>query len=384
MNRKVKFFIKNYILRVYSILFYIFRIFKLRNNKILITNFRGRGYGDSTKYIADELLKNKNIDIVWAVKNIDSPFPNEIRKVKIYSLRYVYEFVTAKILINNSRFPLFVKKRKGQFYIQTWHSPLRLKCIELDIGENIDPYYLNVIKNDSKMTDLMICGCDFSYNLYRKSFNYNGEILKCGTPRCDIFKNKKKCYDIKNKIINLYNAKDKKIILYAPTFRNENEDKIFLNINKIVETNNLENNFLFLVRYHPNTKLNLDENNNIYNVTYYPDMQELICACDVLITDYSSCCFDAMYADKKCILYLNDLDDYKLKNRKLYFDINKLPFEKAYNEDQLIDKLLFSNDEEYKNNINKFYELIGNYEDGTASKTISDIIMNKVRSAIHE
>src|SRR5690606_28368099 len=78
-------------------------------------------------------------------------------------------------------------KRKSQYYIQTWHSPLRLKKIEKDIENNLDESYIERAKIDSKMCDLMISGSDFSWNIYRNSFWYDGEILKCGTPRCDIF-----------------------------------------------------------------------------------------------------------------------------------------------------------------------------------------------------
>ena len=201
-NNMKNIIVKLNLINIISILYYVFRIFKIKTNKIFCQNFTsGKGIGDSPKYIALELLKDKDkkYDIVWAVKNKKDikEVPKGIRLVKIYSIQYFYEMATAKIWISNTRFELFTRKRKGQFYIQTWHSPLRLKKIQNDANEYLSEYYKKCMKNDSKMIDVILSGCEFSTEIYKRAFLYDGRILEIGTPRCDIFFDKEYMDNIK-------------------------------------------------------------------------------------------------------------------------------------------------------------------------------------------
>lgn len=356
--------------------FFLFRIFsllKIKNNKILIMNYNGKGFGDNAKYIVEKLLKDiKKYDIVWTTNNTSS-LPDGIRNVKPESLKWIYEMCTSKIWINNCRFKPYVRKRKRQYYIQTWHSSLRLKKIELDAKETLGKYYLKMMEVDSKMINLMISGSDFSYNIYSKSFLYDGEIKMIGTPRCDLFFDNTKMNNIKKKIYKFYNIDlSQKIILYAPTFRNNTKTDFFMDLNYIHEK--IKDGHVLMVRLHPNTKMNLKNYKNIIDVTKYPDMQELICAIDMLITDYSGCCFDMMYTKKPCILFVKDIEDYLKRERGMYFEIDKLPFFKAKTEEELIDLIYNFDYKKYMNNIIKFEQKIGLHENGNASSKMKEVI----------
>lgn len=377
MNDNIK-ILKQMIVKIlYRMLF----IFKVRKNRIFIMNNNGKGYGDSQKYISEEILnRNLNYEIFWAVTTLESDFPKEIHKVKRNSLKYFYYLATSKILINNVRFPLFFVKRKNQFYIQTWHSPLRLKKIELDSSKSLSKYYKKTMKNDSKYIDVMISGCDFSYNIYRRAFLYDGDVLKTGTPRCDIlFDNStNKIYDKVNKNLKLSN--NKKIILYAPTFRAKNDiNSVMMDVNEIY--NKVKDDYQLIVKFHPLEK-ECVINSDIINASKYPDIQELLCISDILITDYSSCLFDMLIAGKKCILLLKDLDDYLMKERNLYFDIEEIPFPKAFNEAELLN-IIYNYDKYYNQKaIDKFKKSIGLYENGDASKKIVSIIQKEIKKGV--
>lgn len=346
--------------------FHCFFIFKIKKNRIFLMNYNGKGYGDSQKYISEELLKDDYYEIVWAVNNIESPFPKKIIKVKRNSIKYFYYLSTSKVLINNCRFPLFFTKRKEQYYIQTWHSPLRLKKIEMDAKSNFSKYYILTMKNDSKYIDEILSGCKFSYDIYSRAFLYSGKISKTGTPRCDVFFDEKNKVSLKKRLTRELNLDSrKKIILYAPTYRkNCSMNDVMMNIKKVY--GKISNNYELLVRFHPLTK-KIDLQKNIKNVTCYPDIQELLTISDILITDYSSCLFDMLIAEKKCILLLKDIKNYLQKERNLYFDINELPFPKAYTDDELI--CIIKNYDKYynKNQMNKFKRKIGLYEHGNAA-----------------
>lgn len=157
--------------------------------------------------------------MVWAFSSLKSKenIPG-VRKVKITSLRYIYELCTSKIIITNFRTTDTFIKRKNQYYIQTWHSSLRLKQIEKDAEDTLPKDYVKMAIDDSKKLDLLLSGCKYSTDIFKRAFWYDGEIFEHGTPRNDIFFQKNS--DLNNKIKEKLNInKDKKIILYAPTFR---------------------------------------------------------------------------------------------------------------------------------------------------------------------
>lgn len=359
-----------------------FRIFPIKNNKIMIVSFYGKGYGDSSKYICNYLLSHyPKVDIVWACnESYFNSLPVGVRFVKYNSFKYFYELSTAKIWIDNSRKNYYILKRKKQFYIQTWHSSLRLKKIERDAVDYLPKEYIKNAVSDSKKINAIIAGCEFSYNTYNNSFWYNGNILKVGTPRCDILFDKDEQSKLYDDIVLRYKIpKNKKLILYAPTFR-KNNPEFRGNIKYQNFISNLGDDYILLVRFHPNSKMTLEEKDNIKNVTSYPDMQELISVVDILITDYSGCCFDMGIARKKCILFVPDLDEYLSSERSLYFDFSDLPFPKVKNESELIDAIKNWDDDEYLKKLEYFLANIGSYEDGKASERVANIIMEVIRN----
>lgn len=121
-----------------TFMFYIFRICPIKKNKVVFTNYYGKGYGDNAKYIAEEIIKqNIRLDLVWLVNDLDYHVPNEIRKVKYDTIASIYEMVTAKVWIDNCRKQIYVRKRKSQFYIQTWHGDIGFKKVEKEAKKSL-------------------------------------------------------------------------------------------------------------------------------------------------------------------------------------------------------------------------------------------------------
>lgn len=370
------------LINILSIPLYIFRIFKIKKNRILCVNFSGKGYGDNPKFIVEELLKSeKKYEIIWVVENKNEIFPKSLNVVKIYSFKYFYYLATSKIWINNSRFPLFVKKRKKQFYIQTWHGGVGLKKCEYDAIDNLSEYYKKVMKNDNKMIDLMISNSDFNSNiLFRGAMRYKGKILKIGSPRNDILINNPKSLVLEVK--NQYKIQTKsKILLYAPTFRNNyvknpydiDFDKLKNELEKLTDCK-----WEIMVKLHPRIK-NSDEflknyNNIVINASNCSDTQKLISACDILITDYSSTFFEAMLCNKIIILYANDIVDFEKLERGFYFKFNELPFPLATNNEELLKIIKNKETFNISNKYNNFKKKLGLSEDGKASLKIATVI----------
>lgn len=364
------------------LLHYAMRIFPLKKNKIFISNFCGKGYGDNAKYICEELFKKNKYDIVWLVNDLKMDMPKEIRKVKRNTIKQVYELCTAGIWIDNCRKPIYVRKRKKQYYIQTWHGDIGNKKIEKDVVDSLSPEYVKAAQNDSKMINIIISGNEWFTNLVKRAFWYEGEIGTYGSPRRDIFYciSKEKTDEIRRKISV---STTDKIVLYAPTFRNEqvkNYQEIY-GIDWDNVLNSLEIRFggkwIGMIRLHPNISdmssvLNYSE--RVIDVTSYPDMQELLLASDACITDYSSSLFEFAVTKKPGFIFAVDYEEY-INDREAHFDYSELPFSLAKNNQELISNIVNFDKTDYEDKCNSFYnEIIGMRDDGKASQTVVSLI----------
>lgn len=368
----------------------LLRVFPIKKNKIVISNYAGNGFGDNGKYIALELLKHsENYDIVWLCRNLNERFPKGIRAVSYRSLQSIYEQVTAKVWIDNRRKAEYVCKRNNQYYIMTWHGGIGPKKIEKEVENILGETYVNAAKNDSQMADLFLAESEFTYNRYKSIFWYDGEVLKCGCPREDILF--QDTSDLKTKILRQMGIdRTSHIFLYAPTFRDNMTEKD-LHIYKrqwhdILETlsKRFGGKWVGFIRLHPNIakldkKHRLAED-DVYDVTDYPDMQELLAVSDMVLTDYSSCVYDFGLTRRPGFMLVDDLEAYK-KERDFCIDLDIVPFPIASSDEELIRTLKNFDDKGYQQKLHKFYDdFCGLYPGGHASEVVAD----RIRKVINQ
>ena len=371
---------------VRTVLYYFFRIFPVNSKKIFFQNFNGKGYGDNPKYIVEEILRRGlDVTLVWSVAREHSGnIPEKIRTVPYKSIKAIYEEVTSKIWIDNCRKQLYIKKRKGQYYIQTWHGTVNLKKIEGDVEHKLSEYYVKQAKKDSCLADLFLSDSTFSSRLYRTSFWYAGEIYETGSPREDILINYNP--DIKSKVRDSFNlSSDIKILLYAPTFRDNSGIEAYnINFEQILSEiqKQTKEQWVFMIRLHPNISKISDfmaYSKYILNASYYDDMQELLIVADILITDYSDCMYEFAIMHKPVFLYASDYEAY-IKERDFYFDLFSLPFPCAVNNEELLRNMKQFNVNQYINNIDAFFQNVGLITEGNASKKTVDRIVEIINS----
>ena len=350
----------------------------------------GKGWGENPKYIVEALLEEKhNLDIVWLVNDKKTLMPHQIRKVKYNTPQAIKEYLTARVWIDNVKNSVKPNKRKNQFYLQTWHAGLGLKASERQIENTLSSNYIKDAKRDADMTNLMLSDSVWTTEIYKNWFWYEGPIVKTGFPRNDILINPS--HNINEKVYKYFNlAKDTKILLYAPTFRDKDNDlKVYkFDFFKILSVlrKKFDSNYVVLVKLHPNlSNQTIQEkiykfNSRIINATMYPDMQELIVSSDILITDYSSCMFDAMLAGKKVFLLAKDFQKFREKDRDLLFNIKEdLPFSFANNEAEIIENIENFNINQYQKDVVNFSKKMGLYEDGKSSKRVAKIILDHLK-----
>ena len=383
----MKFFLKYMFIRMLRIFLSLFRCFNVKN-RIIFFAIPNYNYICNPKYIAEK-IKNKKIitDYIWVIKNKNNEVPDGFKKIKLYSLKYFYYLSTSKIIINNAAIIPYLPVNKNIYSIYTWHGGGAYKKVELDMPIANNKWY-------KKRTLIGVPTVSFYLSSSRKFTEIQANathidkkrFINTGLPRNDLFFYKDKINEINKKVREKYDfLSNEGIILYAPTWRDDSR-KI---INQISELNVLKafekitnKKVKILIRAHYNTKKYYADSKCI-DVTNYPDIQELLCAADILITDYSSCMWDFSLMYKPCFIYATDIDQYK-QERDFYTPMSEWPFPIATNTDELINNILNFNQEEYVQKVKQHHKDLGSFEDGHACervcKLIEDIIDGKVKN----
>lgn len=367
----------------FYLIYLLSKIIPFKRKIFLFISMSGNSFGGNPKAFYDYLKteNNRDFDCVWAFSSKQvSIYKTNSRKVKLYSFLYYYYLNVSKFIISDQRLfkQMMPKKHKRQCYIQMWHGTA-LKKIEADMPKLSSRYKKEAIR-DSNNINYVLSNSQYMTKIFRNSFWYEGDILEYGTPRNDIFFDKTAILSAEKRVRDSFGlSEDLKIVLYAPTFRNKNS-LLFYDIDLSGVKENLPgDNWIFLIRLHPNL---LDKYSseqikksfpNAIDTSSYSDIQDLLCAADVLITDYSSSMFDYIFMYKPCFIYAKDLNEYE---RGFYFSIYNLPFSVAQSNAELIRNIQNFNEKSYCDKINTFLDEIGNCEVGTSCPTLLKIIQN--------
>ncbi len=360
-------------------LVYLFVFYKpIKTNKYFFISMLGDNYGCNVKALSDYIGKiEPNAELVWGFSN---RFYDKVdcacKKTKLYTFSFYYHILTAKYIIGNATMnKRILHKRPGQIYLQTWHGTT-IKRIGIDANV-LNKMSSDNLEFDANEVNLYISGSTYMAKIINEKLCYKGQVQITGYPRNDIFF--KKNLDLKNKVYSYFNIPtNKKIILYAPTFRDDfSFDSYDVNLEYIKSFfgEGTSDDYVILVRLHA-LMLVQHENmqkyfGNYINATYYPDMQELLYCSDILITDYSSSMFDFMYSYKPIIVYAKD---YRTYERGFYMTLGQLPFIVAYDNDDLKIKLQEFSYTDYKDSIDDFIKSLGSVEDGCATERVYQLL----------
>ena len=365
---------------------------KVQNNKITFMTFNHL-YSCNPKYICEEIRRqNLPVEMVWAVTNaqlknraIRKSFPKDVKLVVRGTYPFFKEIVTSKIWIDNAFNFTWnpIPKKKNQFYIQNWHGSLGLKRI--DKGSVKNRRWNFSADLNARYVDLCVSNSTFETGVFRETHWPKNNILELGHARNDIFfADEATKAEIKKKVFEYFEIPEgTKIAMYAPTYRDDDATGIFdLDRTRFLDT--LQERFggewMLLNRFHMKTKKGrkgltaaMEEDPRIISAAAYPDIQELMVATDVGITDYSSWIYDFMLTGRPGFLYVPDLEDYD-QERGFYYPLDETPFPYAETNDDMMAKILAFDWNTYREKHAKFLEARGCKEQGTAAKEIVEII----------
>lgn len=379
--------------KIFSNLFYFIDLIVPKNNEIVIfASQRGERYVDNSRYLFLNFIKkyNDEFKIFWVTKNNDTY--KKVRKetslenvIHNFSLKGIILILRAKnIFVSYSlerdiaNLKLSNKKRN---IIQLWHGIPIKKLVKLD-KKYKEKNKKGFVKRETSNYTYVTVSSDIERYVIASCFGMEIEDVKVtGIPRNDyLIKNRKP------KKVDNYLYKNK-IILYAPTFRDEGKTRFFpfedYDIQKI--NNFLErNNAYLLLRGHAtdnifrNSKLNYKTTDRIKiaNQKQYEDVQDLLPYVDILITDFSSIYFDYLLLNKPIIFIPYDLDNFKQK-RGLLYEYNMItPGPKVNSQKDLLiwlNKYIKNNkiDRKKRNDVKKWFH---KYEDGKSYERIYRLI----------
>jgi CDP-glycerol glycerophosphotransferase len=360
-------------------------------NRIVVDNYMGNGYGCNGKYVTEELLKTPGkYEIIWVVDDVEAKkeqFPEGVKLVKYLSQEACIAYATAKIwLCNYHMVPYvekFVFKKPEQIFIQMWHGSLGIKKIEGDskviqTKEN----WLGMAELSSRMTDYWIANSTFEEAVYKSAFWGAEKILFYGHARNDLFFRDMK--PVAEKVKQTLGIKtEEKMVLYVPTHRDEQTAEGMENLDFMMLREALGERFggswRMVVRLHRRTAPGTFGENapDIIRATEYPDVQELLAAADVVVTDYSSCIFDFMLTGRPAFFYVADREAYS-NMRGLYYPLTSTPFPVAADNKEMRQKILSFSMEQYTEEVRAFLDGKGCMEDGCASKRIKELIDREI------
>lgn len=366
----------------------------IHNKTILFIAFHGRGYLDNPMALHQYLIKDpafKDYRFVWAIKNKKQKNMDiENAKVIEYrSITYFYFLAKSKYWISNCKLPEYIIKKKQQVYLQTWHgTPLKRLAHDIIVPKGTTFYRSQISEEkmhqsydkDVERYTYMISPSCFTTEVFQSAFQIERErLIETGYPRNDCLSTftDKQVQDIKDKY---HLPKDKKILLYAPTWRDNSFSAkgytFSLSVDFSLWKEILGEEYIVLFKPHYLIVNSFDKEaykDFVYFMDATSEISELYIISDVLVTDYSSVFFDYAILKRPMYFYMYDLASYQQELRGFYIDIYKdLPGRVIVDEKELLTDI--------KNNVydygclETFNQRFNNQEDGNASKRVVDIV----------
>ena len=369
---------------------FVYRFIPCQEKTILFISFHGRGYSDNPMAIHQYLSKHSqyaDYRCIYAIKN------HKQKKLKIenariieyFSIAYFFYLARSKYWIANCKLPKYVLKKDSQVYLQTWHgTPLKKLAHDIEVPEGTTFYRSEMSvedDNDVSKYNYMISPSAFTTEVFQSAFAIERErLIETGYPRNDILSNYNSD-DIKKIKDKLNLPEGKKIILYAPTWRDNSYNlkgytfKLEVDFKKWQKILGTDYIVIFKPHYLIVNDFDLEAVKEfVYYIDPKEDISSLYLIADVLVTDYSSVFFDYAILKRPIYFFMYDVDTYRDELRGFYLDIyHDLPGDVIESEDELIQKI-FSEKFDY-NRLQIFNEQFNNHEDGNASKRVIEILL---------
>lgn len=390
--KKIRAFIKATVVLGYKIMV---KLLPVSKNIVVFNSSMGMNYTGNPRYIYEKMVElglDKKWKCIWFFENGTTKVPGNGNVVVYGRMKYLYYMAIAKAWVFDCRQPEFLIKRKQTCYIQTWHgTPLKKLAADMDDvfmveGKDIEAYHQGFL-NNAKSWDYLISQNPFSTTVFRRAFGFQKQMIESGYPRNDILFSHNNGATIQQLKQKLNLPLDKKVILYAPTWRDDEfyEQKKYkfnpkLDFHKMQEE--LSNEYVMIVKYHYLVQDAIDWSpykGFIYQCDKSYDISWLYLVADQLITDYSSVMFDYSILKRPIFFFAYDLENYKNNLRGFYFDLlEEAPGPISLTTEQLIEQIKGYQQEEHQEKYSAFSKKYNPFDNGHASEQVIKILKGHI------
>lgn len=359
---------KKFLYLMLKVINYVVIIFPINKNKITLVSLK------SDVIEGDLFLIKNNISNKYKVTQVlfhlkKNNFFNGIGYL-FNTIKQIWHINRSNlVLINDNNYVISNFKRPGVTVMQVWHANGAIK----KFGNALERQY--TIMN----YDYVLANSEYWEAPYSEAFGVEpSKVLITGLPQIDLLIDEENKKELIETFYEKYpTLKDKKIILYAPTFRGnifEGVKKIYMNLKYISE--HLEDGYVMVTKYHPLIEQKTGE--LLYNIhdLSHEDLYMLLHVSDILISDYSSVIFDYAVLNKPMLFYTPDIERYK-EEVGFYVDMEELPGPLCKGEEEI---LLHLKNLQYNSSVQLFRDKFVPLTDGKCLKRVDNLIMEIMNS----
>lgn len=314
------------------VLAYLYRVADIRGRTrklqpfIFFESFYGRSATCNPYALDREIaVRFPHTPRFWSISSERVAVPDGATPLLIGSPEWVWVRRTASLLIVNDWLRFNFRRKRRQFVLQTWHGT-PLKRLALDRADRSLRTTFAIIR-ESRRWNVLLTQNEHATTVLGRSYRMRNRVLELGYPRNDRLANSQsqgaRLDTLQaNARARLGIPRGNRVLLYAPTWREHQRVIVdHLNVGELSET--LGSGWTILARGHSRDQLlGRYQGASVKDMTHHPDINELIIACDVFITDYSSLMFDASVACVPTLLFMPDQASYQGLERGFTFDID--------------------------------------------------------------
>ncbi|MGW0362639.1 bifunctional glycosyltransferase/CDP-glycerol:glycerophosphate glycerophosphotransferase [Streptomyces sp. NPDC002990] len=368
----------------------VFSKLPIKKGTVVFESHMGKQYSDSPKAIYEEMVRQgAPFEAIWSYAGgKPTGFPKEATLVRRWSWPYLRALAQAEYWVDNQGFPLALAKRPGTTYIQTWHGSA-LKRMGFHEPRTKAQGRAGQARFQAAVDrfDHFLIRSEHDTRTLAKGFRLRDEVLlRTGYPRNDALVEAQRAEAQSGERVRgplaaeLGIDPDKKVLLYAPTFRAGADGTVEgfefpFDIEEFAEQ--LGDRFTLLVRTHYLNSVSLPPSvaGRVIDVSRHHDITPLLALADGLITDYSSVMFDYAVLDRPMVFFAYDYEKYATDIRGTYFDLKeKAPGPVVATADELLQALAAFDeaDAKYAEARQRFLTEFGEYDHGDAARQIVD------------
>lgn len=311
---------------LFNMAYRFYSFYPLQENKIVFASDSRDDLSGNFQFVYDELLKrDESFEFKFMLKRA-------VDEKKTYGelIDLAKQLATSKYILLDDFYPLIypLKIREGAELIQLWHAVGAFKTFGFSrLGRPGGPSPKSI--NHRNYTKAIVSSENVAKH-YAEGFGIDREnVIPTGIPRTDVFFDAEYQQEVRDRLYEEYPfLKNKKVIMFAPTFRGNGQQSAHypmevLDLKKLYD--NLSDEYVFLFKIHPFVKNDISipyqYSDFYYDFSSYREINDLLFITDILITDYSSVCFEFALLNKPMLFFAYDVEEY-VRTRDFYYEFH--------------------------------------------------------------